>query len=172
MSDTSAVLSPKQAVLLDFEHEMATTRRLLERVPDEHLDWKPHAKSYSLGELATHVSNLLVWMRPILLEEEFDLASVPARGAAAPGRDELLRRFDEGLRAARSAIESFDDAALGRTWTLRHGAHVVLAQPRVVVIRSLGINHLIHHRGQLSVYLRLLDVPLPPMYGPTADESS
>ncbi len=173
MTDPSAVPSLKRLALGDLWHELATTRRLLERVPDEHLSWRPHARSFTLGQLAGHISNLLFWQRTTIQQDEFDLASVPPGGAHVPaGREELLRLFDENVAALRAAMEGMEDSALSDPWTLTRAGEVVLQMPRLAVIRGMGINHLVHHRGQLSVYLRLLDIPLPPMYGPTADESA
>jgi uncharacterized damage-inducible protein DinB len=156
----------------DLEQELRTTRRLLERVPDEHLDWKPHPKSMSLGSLATHIANLLFWQTTTVQQSEFDLAGGPPPLASLASREELLRRFDENAAALKQAVSAMDDAALGEPWTLRRGEQTLLRLPRAAVLRTMGISHIIHHRGQLSVYLRLLDVPLPPIYGPTADEQN
>lgn len=164
--------SIKDVAVGDLERELATTRRMLERVPEEHFSWKPHEKSWSLAALATHLANLLFWQRGILEGDEFDLASVPASGAAAESLDELLDAFDENAAALKHALAETDEAALRRTWRLKRGDKVVFSRPRADVLRSIGISHMIHHRGQLSVYLRLLDVPVPSSYGPTADEGS
>lgn len=171
MPDPTASTALTRAALADLSHELATTRRLLERVPDEHLAWRPHAKSFSLGELAAHIANLLFWQLTAIEGEGFDLASVPPRIEPPSSGAEVLRDFDDRHAAVKGAMERLRDAALEDTWTLRRGEQVIFRQPRLAVIRGMGINHLIHHRGQLSVYLRLLDVPLPPMYGPTADEA-
>jgi uncharacterized damage-inducible protein DinB len=166
---TAAPQSMKQVAFGDLEYETAATRRVLERVPDEHLAWKPHEKSFSLGDLATHVANLLFWQRTILEEDGFDVAAVPPAAAAAD-RETLLRTFDENHAAVRAAFERIDDARFAEPWTLRSGEHVIFTQPRGQVMRGMGINHLVHHRAQLTVYLRMLDVPLPGIYGPSADE--
>ena len=159
------------AALADLQHEIATTR-LLERVPDEHLDWKPHPKSVSLGGLAVHLVNLPHWSTMILQQDELDVAAPgPPRSEGPSGRDEVLRAFDDNAARLQSALESADAGALGEEWTLRRGDHVIFRQPRAAVLRGMGISHMIHHRGQLSVYLRLLDVPVPPIYGPSADEA-
>ena len=172
MADPIPGGSLKQAAFPDLWHELAATRRLLERVPDEHLSWKPHVRSFTLGQLAGHIANLLFWQRTSIEEDGFDLASTPPPGGPGPAsREELLRLFDENMEAVKTAMSGLEDAALGETWTLRREGHVLFQQPRLGVIRGMGINHLIHHRGQLTVYLRLLDVPLPPLYGPTADEA-
>lgn len=163
--------SIKQLALGDVDHEIATTRRLLERVPDEHLGWKPHEKSMTLGGLASHLASLLAWQIGMVEEDGFDVGVAPPPRTAGPlSRDEVLRSFDENAAALRSALDAARDDSLSEPWTLRKGDHVIFTQPRLAAIRGMGMSHVIHHRGQLSVYLRLLDVPLPPIYGPTADE--
>lgn len=158
------------ALRTDFRHELATTRRVLERVPDEHLGWKPHAKSMSLGALATHLVNLVQWQVMTLEEDAFDLAGVPPSDPY-PSRDALLDAFDRRTARLREALEGADENTLAQTWTLRRGEAVLFERPRAAVLRGVGgLRHIVHHRGQLSVYLRLLDVPVPPIYGPTADE--
>lgn len=156
------------ALLGEFDHEMKTTRSILERVPEKDLAWKPHAKSYSLGELAAHVAGLLNWIPRAFVGTEFDMKSIPRANPIASTK-ELLERFDESSRKAREIIERASDDELNTKWQLRNGERVMFTMPRKVSLRSFVMNHHIHHRGQLSVYLRLLDVPLPEMYGPTAD---
>jgi uncharacterized damage-inducible protein DinB len=168
---TLAQPSLKDWAFADLENEITSTRRVLERVPDEHMGWKPHPKSFTLGELATHVANLLHWQVITLTGDGFDLAGGP-RVAAAENREELLRMFDENRVALKAAFDAADDDSLGTPWTLRSGDHVVFTMPRRQVLRFAGISHLVHHRAQLTVYLRLLDVPLPGLYGPTADETN
>jgi uncharacterized damage-inducible protein DinB len=171
MTNPSARPSLTQVALGDLEQELATTRRVLERIPEAHLSWKPHEKSMSLGALASHTANLLHWQTTILRQDEFDLASAPPPSPAAPAsRDEILRAFDENASAVKDALGEADEAGLGRAWTLRRGAQVLLSRPRAAVLRSMGISHMIHHRAQLCVYLRLLNVPVPSVYGPSADE--
>ena len=161
----------KNLAVGDLTHELSTTRRVLERLPDEHFGWKPHEKSMSLGGLAAHITNLVFWQRGILESDAFDFASAPPRPQATPSsRDEILRAFDENAAALKAALEQTDEEALGRTWTLTRGEQVMMSRPKAAALRSMGLSHMIHHRGQLGVYLRLLDVPVPPMYGPTADE--
>lgn len=171
MTDATPSPSVTRTAFADLRHEIASTRRLLERVPDEHLAWKPHDRSSSLGQLAFHLADILALQRAMIEEDSLDLLTTPRSGGEGAGREELLRAFDENAAAVEAALASLDDAALGEAWTLRRGERVILQQPRVGVLRGMGVNHLIHHRGQLTVYLRLLDVPLPPMYGPTADEA-
>jgi uncharacterized damage-inducible protein DinB len=161
--------SLKQLALGDLNHELNTTRKLLERVPEAHLDWKPHEKSMTLGGLALHVATIPYWLTRVLSADHFDLATA-GRNPPPTSRQEILDAFEERVAAMRQLLDAADDAALTRTWQLRRGEQVLQTMPRVAVIRAMGINHMVHHRAQLSVYLRMLDVPLPPMYGPTADE--
>jgi uncharacterized damage-inducible protein DinB len=159
------------ALLPEFDHEMTTTRKVLERVPEDRFDWKPHAKSFSLGALATHVATLPTWGTETLNKSEIDIAG--AQPPAAPSsKAELMATFDKNVAAARSALAGKTDAELLATWTLKRGGKAVFSMPKTAVLRSFVLSHLIHHRGQLSVYLRLLDVPVPSIYGPSADEPS
>ena len=157
--------------LNDLQHELETTRRVLERIPEDHLTWKPHPKSMTLGGLGQHIANLLYWMQTTLEQPEYDLASGPSVLGEPENREEILQRFETNAAAVRKAFDAVDDEALRETWVLRHGDNVIMKQPRVGVMRSACISHMIHHRGQLSVYLRLLDIPVPSIYGPSADES-
>jgi uncharacterized damage-inducible protein DinB len=165
-------MSIVQTLLPEFDHEMANTRRLLEVVPAEAAAWQPHPKSSSLGELAAHIATLPLWGRLVLQQPELDLGS-PANASFAQmpftTGAELLDRFDRHVRDARTALASTSDAAMGVTWTLKNGARTIFSLPRAVAVRGFVLSHMIHHRGQLSVYLRLRDVPLPSLYGPTAD---
>jgi uncharacterized damage-inducible protein DinB len=171
MSVAEASTSPslKQLALGDLNHELNTTRKLLERVPEAHLDWKPHEKSMTLGGLALHVATIPYWLIRVLTADSFDIATA-GRNPPPTTVKEILDAFEERVAAMRQALDAADDAALTQPWQLRRGEQVLQTMPRVAVIRAMGINHMVHHRAQLSVYLRLLDVPLPPMYGPTADE--
>ena len=171
---TAPATSPslQQLGLGDFDPEMQSTRRILERVPDEHWDWKPHARSASLGDLASHVAMVIGLQNAVVRRDELDILTRDgAPPAKVTSRAELLERFDATVASVRESIAAVaDEAAWRRQWTFRRGDHVIFAMPRVAAFRTLGINHLVHHRGQLSVYLRLLDVPVPGMYGPSADE--
>lgn len=172
MSTTTAPGSVRRLAIGDLEQELATTRRVLERVPDEHWDWKPHAKSFNLGHLATHLATLPHWSIAILSGDEFDIATAPPRDLSTTPRDRaaVLALLDQNLAAMRAALEGLDDDALLKPWTLRRGEHVVFTLPRVAAFRTMIISHQIHHRGQMTVYLRLLDVAVPGVYGPSADE--
>jgi uncharacterized damage-inducible protein DinB len=159
----------KDTLLAEYDHEIATTRKLLERVPDDRLSWKPHAKSWTLGELATHIANLPEWGTAILNQSSFDLTEGPPRREALKSRAELLARFDDVTRVTRGSLDK-TDAEYAAMWTLKRGGHEVFSMPRSSTFRSFVLSHLIHHRGQLSVYLRLNDIPVPAIYGPSADE--
>jgi uncharacterized damage-inducible protein DinB len=162
----------KDALLPEWDHEMGTTRRLLERVPVGDFSWKPHDRSMSLGQLAGHLANLPRWCTLILDDTKLDLASVgdDRRSREPESIDALLKEFDQKASAARANLAQRSDAELTVPWTLTNEGHEVFTLPRMSAIRSFVLNHSIHHRGQLSVYLRLRNVSLPPIYGPTADE--
>ena len=159
----------RDALLTDYDHEMGTTRRLLERVPDDKLSWKPHAKSMSLGALATHLAGIPRWAATILNEASLDLAVAPPPIAEQRSRAEILELFESIRRQTRASMDK-TDAEYESLWTLKRGGQQVFSVPRVAAFRSFVLHHVIHHRGQLSVYLRLNDVPVPAIYGPSADE--
>jgi len=161
----------RDSLLADFDHEMGTTRRLLERLPDDKLGWKPHEKSMSLGGLATHVSHIPEWAGAILNELSFDLADAPPPAAEQTSRAGILTAFD-ATRARTRAWMDKSDAEYNALWTLTRGGQQVFSVPRVAAFRSFVLHHIIHHRGQLSVYLRLNGVAVPAIYGPSADEGS
>jgi uncharacterized damage-inducible protein DinB len=157
------------SILMELDQEAATTRRVLERVPEASLAWKPHAKSMSLGELALHVATTPGGVAEIV---KSDTAEVPQfTRPSATSKAELLSALDRSIAQAKGVLGKMDDATLNATWTLKRGNQVVFSVPRVSVIRSILLNHWYHHRGQLSVYLRLLNVPVPSIYGPSADEN-
>lgn len=165
-------MTMSESLLPEFDHEMGTTRALLERVPDARAGWTPHPKSWTLGELVAHLTNLPAWAVGTLTSTAFDLGA-PEAARYAPPRFQstaaTLELFDANVKNARAAVASASDADMTTIWTLKNGQHVIFSLPRAAALRSFVMNHLIHHRGQLSVYLRLNDVPLPPIYGPTAD---
>jgi uncharacterized damage-inducible protein DinB len=160
-----------QALLPEFDHEMATTRRVLERVPDDKLGWKPHDKSMTMAHLATHVATIGRWTDTIVGMDSFDVKDAPPN-PDLKSRKEILGVFDSTVAAARKLIAGASDEQLMKPWSLQSGGKTVFSQPRVGVLRSFIMNHSIHHRGQLSVYLRLNNVPVPSIYGPSADEGS
>src|SRR6266545_4967121 len=162
----------KDALLPEFDHEMGATRRVHERVPVADLAWKPHDKSFSLGQLAAHVANIPHWIDATLDYTVFDLATIgdDARPKQPDSIEVILNAFDDNVKKARAKLDAQPDGAMLSTWTMKNGDHEILTMPKVAVFRSFIMNHLIHHRGQLTVYLRLRNVPLPALYGPTADE--
>jgi uncharacterized damage-inducible protein DinB len=148
---------------------MGTTRKLLERLPDDKLAWKPHEKSMSLGGLATHLSTIPVWAGPILNDPFFDTASAPQNQAEKTSRAEILAWFDQTRKRTREWMDK-SDAEYSSMWSLRRGGQEMFSVPRVAAFRSFVLHHIIHHRGQLSVYLRLNNIAVPAIYGPSADE--
>jgi len=161
----------RESLLADFDHEMTATRHVLERLPESAFDWAPHERSSTLGGLATHLANLPHWGAQILDGDGYDLDGAPARRVALQARDEVLTLFDDNVRDARRSLTTMSDAELAAPWTLTRKAHVLLSVPKCSAFRNFLLHHLIHHRGQLTVYLRLCGIPLPALYGPTADES-
>jgi len=155
--------------LAEFDHEMKTTRRLLERLPGDRLSWKPHPKSMSLGRLATHIAELPRWGTR-LTEEAFEVTTDPAPSLSSPA--EILARFDANAASGRAGIAEKAEEEWREPLTVTRQGKTFFTLPKKVLLRNVLLNHLIHHRGQLSVYLRINDVPLPPIYGPSADEAS
>jgi uncharacterized damage-inducible protein DinB len=160
-------MSIADTLLPEFDQEMATTRRVLERVPTDKGKWKPHEKSFSLGHLAQLVSWMPGWVASQVTETELDVRN--SAGYSYEPTDKLLADFDKNVREARAAIAAAKDKDFDVQWSLKVGGRTAFTQPRRDAVRGT-INHLIHHRGQLTVYLRLVDVPVPSIYGPTADE--
>jgi uncharacterized damage-inducible protein DinB len=156
-------------LLPEFDHEMSITRTVLERVPDARFDWKPHAKSYAVGQLAQHVATIPWWGTMTLSEAEIDLAQHPPL-SPLPTIADVRALFETNAASARGALVGKSDAELKAQWSLKRDGHVIFSMPKHAVWRSFVISHLIHHRAQLGVYLRLLDVPVPSTYGPSADE--
>lgn len=162
-----------ETILPEFDHEMANTRKTLERVPQDKFGWKPHDKSWSLKELATHLANSPSWTVLILKEDSFDTAPKDGKPLKTPEvstRFEMLEMFDKNVADAHDAIKSTGDEEFMRLWLLLSGGETLFSMPKIAVLRSFVMNHNIHHRAQLGVYLRLNDVPVPAIYGPTADE--
>ena len=163
-------MSLSEPIAAELRREAATTRRMLERVPEDKLAWRPHEKSMTLGRLAGHIAELPRLLVSAVTQDEVDFAAGNFQPFTASNVPELLEKFDKNISAAAEALEGQPDEHLLKTWRLRRGEQILFELPRVAVLRSMGLSHIIHHRGQLSVYLRLLDVPLPSVYGPTADE--
>jgi uncharacterized damage-inducible protein DinB len=156
-------------LLEDFEHEMENTRKMLERVPDDKLGWAPHPKSMTLSRLVGHVAEMPNWATVTLQQDELVLqpGQLPL---LASSRSEVLEKFNQYVEDASRALKAATEEQMMRTWTLKSGTQVIFSMPRQQVLRSVVLDHMIHHRGQISVYLRLLDVAIPGMYGPSADE--
>lgn len=157
-------------LLSEYDHEMANTRRALANIADEALSFRPHERSWTLAELATHVANVPNWLVMTLAGPEFDLGGNVDHPEVPSDTRELLARFDQAVAAGREALSTTPEAALAEAWTLRNGDHVLFTLPRSAVIRTTILNHMIHHRGQLTVYLRLTGAPVPSLYGPSGDE--
>lgn len=164
---TIAEMTIAEKLLPEFDLEMKTTRRLIERVPSDKGEWKPHPKSFSLGHLAQLVATMPGWLTRMIRDPEIDLGKGP--GYSYDSTETLVAKFDQNVTEAREAITSAKDSTFDEPWSLKMNGQVLFTQPRGEAVRQT-INHLIHHRGQLSVYLRLVDVPIPSIYGPTADE--
>lgn len=156
-------------LVAELEQEAATTRRVLERVPGDKLSWKPHDKSMSLGQLALHVATIPGWVGSVLQPDSWD-ASESSGQKEAETLDELIPALEESVRSAKETLEWLDEEKAAGLWSITAGDATLMTMPRIAVVRSIMLNHWYHHRGQLSVYLRLLDVPVPSIYGPSADE--
>ncbi len=164
-----------EALLPEFDQEMANTRKTLERVPDGKFDWKPHDKSGTLGWLAGHLESIPEWMADIIEKDSLDMApnGVPMKPPPPPKtRKELLELFDKHVAKARKALAGANDAHLLKPWSFLNNGQVLFAMPRVACLRTWVMNHVVHHRAQLGVYLRLNNIPVPATYGPSADEGS
>lgn len=157
-------------LIADFDQETAATRRLLERAPEQSFTWRPHPRSFSLGELATHLVQLPHWGSHILDYPAYDVASAASPRAALATVAEVLMTFDRHVAEARTRLSERSEAELIAPWALKRGKETMLSMPKLAAFRRFVLHHLIHHRGQLTVYLRELDVPLIALYGPTADE--
>ena len=160
-------MSIAESLLPEIDQEMTTTRRLLERVPSDKGQWKPHPKSFALGHLAQLVAWMPGWIANALRTTELNLAGTP--GYSFETTETLVGMFDKNVRETREALKAAQDAHFAVSWSLKHGDRVLFTCSRAEIVRQT-ISHLAHHRGQLTVYLRMLDVPIPPIYGPTADE--
>ena len=164
----------RELFLPEYDQEMANTRRTLERVPEDRFTWKPHDKSMSMHQLASHLATIPGYMGVTIGQDEFDVAPPGGKPYAAPTAEStkaLLELFDKGVAEGRKALESADDELLGKPWALKRGGETMFSFPRFVVVRNFVLNHMVHHRAQLGVYLRENDVPVPSIYGPSADES-
>jgi uncharacterized damage-inducible protein DinB len=163
----------RDTILPEFDHEMETTRKTLERVPEDKTDWKPHDTSMPIGRLAGHIAELVGLGAMTFQGESFDFApggKPQMQPTVMTSRKQVLDIFDKNVAKARAAIAKASDEELHKVWTLMNNGHTIFAMPRVAAIRNIMLNHIIHHRGQLSVYLRMNKVPVPSIYGPSGDE--
>jgi len=159
-----------QSLIPEFQHETANTLKMLKAVPQEHFGWRPHEKSMTLGRLASHVAQIPGYMTMALTTDEFNFANRTTKPVEAQSSEELIQLFEQSKSKALEELQNASDEALRTNWKLMRGDFTILDLPRIAVLRTLVMNHMIHHRGQLSVYLRLLHIPVPGMYGPSADE--
>ncbi len=161
-----------ESFIQEFEQEAATTRRVLERVPQDRLSWKPHPKSMSLGTLALHVASSPSFIAEWALQDKIEMGADFEGAQEAKTTSEILSAHDEGVKKTKAALTQIGDAGMGQSWTLAmKDGPTIMSMPKVALVRQIVLNHTYHHRGQLSVYLRLLDVPVPSIYGPSADEN-
>ncbi|HSG99898.1 MAG TPA: DinB family protein [candidate division Zixibacteria bacterium] len=165
----------KDAILPEFDHEMATTRKTLARVTAESFGWKPHAKSYSMLELASHLANAPAWTPDCLLKDSFEINTSEGEKFQTPqaeSPEHLLQMFDENVAAARKAIDATSDEEFMKDWRFIEDGDEKVRMPKIAVLRAFILSHTIHHRAQLTVYLRMNDIPVPAIYGPSADEEN
>lgn len=171
---SGALPTPSQALLAALQREIRLTRPFLERLPADQFAWQPHAKSMTLGQLASHLADMLGNIEDTLATDSYDMAMAPAADhpATATSPAEVVTRFEANASRAYATLAAATEVTLAQVWTFSVGEHVIFSQPRAQIVRELLLDHLIHHRGQLSVYLRLLEVAVPGTYGPTADEAA
>ncbi len=158
-----------ESILMELDQEAQTTKRVLDRIPDDKLGWRPHPKSFSLGQLALHIASVPGGVTTIAMQDTSEVPNFTQ--PEAKSRQEILDTFSKSLESAKGNLNKMDDARMAATWTLTRSGKVVMSAPRAAFLRSVLLNHVYHHRGQLSVYLRMLDVPVPSIYGPSADDN-
>jgi uncharacterized damage-inducible protein DinB len=158
------------SLLAEFAHETATARKHLERLPTEQFEWRPHTKSFTAGQLASHMVDCIRWIEPIFGADELDMDPAAYKPFGAKSVAALLETFDAEVATAKQVMSSAADTSASQPWRLKVHGRVWFEKPREAVFRDMTLSHLVHHRGQFSVYLRLLEVPVPGSYGPTADE--
>lgn len=163
-------MSQLQALVTEIQQEGENSKKILERIPEDKFDWKPHEKSMRLKSLATHIAQLAGWPGLVVTTEELDFQKGGLNTPEINSTEDLIRYLEAGVQASIEALQNTTVEALNENWILRSGDQVIFEMPKIAVIRGMSMNHLIHHRGQLSVYLRLLDIPVRGMYGPSADE--
>jgi uncharacterized damage-inducible protein DinB len=166
------VMSVSKSLIAEIKSEAANTRKILERVPVEKNSWKPHAKSMALGRLAYHVAELPGWVTMVMATDELDWAKFEYKPTVAETTAELLEQLDDHVEQAIAILETCEDSDFDKMWSMRNGEHIYFTLPKSVALRTFALSHNYHHRAQLGVFLRLLDIPVPGMYGPTADEEA
>lgn len=162
-------MSIAQGLLAEFDQEMVGTRKTLERIPEDKFDWAPHPKSTKLGQLATHLAQLPSWTKVTLMDDSIDIGNAQPP-APQKSRKEILAEFEKNVAEARQTLANAKDEDFFKPWSLKNKGAVVFTLPKIAVMRGFVMNHNVHHRAQLGVYLRLCDVPVPSIYGPSADE--
>jgi uncharacterized damage-inducible protein DinB len=165
-------MSLSDAFIAELKQEAVATRKCLERIPENTFDWKPHEKSFSMSGLAAHVAEMVGWIKDVAETPELDFAAMEYKPFAPETTAELVEYFDKNLSDATESLKNASDGAMMENWKMRNGEQVYFDTPRIQVLRGFIFNHLVHHRGQLSVYLRLQDIPVPEIYGPSADEGA
>lgn len=161
-----------EALHAEMEQEAATTRKVLERIPADKFGWKPHEKSMGFGQLASHIAEMFSWTGPTLNQPELDFSKFDYKPFEPATSEELLEYFDKNISEALDVLKNTSDETFFEPWTMRNGEQIYFTMPKAVTMRSFVMNHIVHHRGQLSVYLRLNDIPVPAIYGPSADEGA
>jgi uncharacterized damage-inducible protein DinB len=169
-TSTAKQMNLSQPLIAEIQHEAATTRTILERIPADKFDYKPHEKSMEFRRLAVHVAEMFDWIETTLTSDELDFAKMDYKPAEPATTEELVALLDKYVANAVAALENAADESFFENWTLKNGETTYFTMPKIQVIRSFSLNHIYHHRGQLSVYLRLNEIPVPPIYGPSADE--
>jgi uncharacterized damage-inducible protein DinB len=159
-----------ETILPEFDREMATTRRMLERFPEDKVEWRPHDTCMTMGRLAGHVSELAGWVVPTMGQDKLEMDPSSYNPAVVKSRTETLKQFDDTVKTARAAIAGASDETFMKPWTFVAGGKTVFTMPKIAVYRSFVMNHLIHHRGQLAAFYRIAGVPVPSLYGPSKDE--
>jgi len=163
-------MSIAQSLLSEYDHEMATTRKMLERFPEDKVEWRPHETSMPMGRLAGHVAEMPEWTIPTLQQDKLEMDPAKYTPNVAKSRTEVLKKFDETVKAGRAAIAGASDETMLKPWTFIAGGKPVFTMPKIAVLRSFVMNHMIHHRGQLAAYYRIAGVPVPSIYGPSLDD--
>lgn len=163
-------MAVNQPLLDELEREAKTTKKLLEKVPTERLDWKPHEKSYSIGALAGHIAEIAGWLDLMLNADELDFATMNYTPPAIKENADIMKLFEENQANGKSVLQNATDEKFEGNWRMRQGEQIFFELPRTQVIRTWVFNHIVHHRAQLGVYLRLLNIPVPGTYGPSADD--